>query len=51
MGKAGFVLPFRRNVVFVEIEQGDDFGQIDILSSAHDNHVELIEIINQTELL
>ena len=25
-GKAGYVLPIRKNIVFVEVESGDDFG-------------------------
>jgi hypothetical protein len=25
-GTAGYVLPIRKNIVFVEIETGDDFG-------------------------
>ena len=31
-GAAGFVLPFRVNIVYVEIQEGDDFGQIDIMA-------------------
>ena len=25
-GNAGYVLPIRKNIVYVEIEKGDDFG-------------------------
>lgn len=35
-GAAGFVLPFRRNIVYVEIEEGDEFGHSDIFEAAHD---------------
>lgn len=30
-GAAGFVIPFKRNIVYVEIDEGDDFGQADIV--------------------
>jgi hypothetical protein len=29
-GTAAFVLPLPRNIVYIEIEEGDDFGQSDI---------------------
>jgi hypothetical protein len=32
-GAAGFVIPFLRNVVYVEIDQGDGFGEADIFQS------------------
>ena len=31
-GAAGFVLPFNENIVYVEIDEGDDFGQVDIIA-------------------
>ena len=33
-GNAGFVLPFKRNIVYIEIEAGDTLGDIDFLLSA-----------------
>ena len=30
-GAAGFVIPFMRNVVYVEIDEGDGFGEADIV--------------------
>ena len=37
VGAAGFVLPFRQNIVYVEIDEGDDFGQSDIIACAEDD--------------
>lgn len=33
-GSAGYVIPFKRNVVYIEIEQGNLFGEIDIVNAA-----------------
>jgi len=33
-GLAGFVIPYHRNVVYIEIEKGDRFGDIDFIASA-----------------
>jgi hypothetical protein len=30
-GAAGFVIPFLKNVVYVEIDEGDGFGEADII--------------------
>lgn len=35
-GTAGFVLPLRKNVVYIEINQGDHFGEIDLVFAAQD---------------
>ena len=32
-GMAGFVLPFFKNVAYIEIEEGDHFGVMDIIGS------------------
>jgi len=45
------VLPFRRNIVYIEINQGDDFGQVDIVSCSIDNDVSITDIIQTQELL
>lgn len=33
-GFAGFVLPFKQNIVYIEINDGDQFGEIDFDASA-----------------
>lgn len=39
-GSAGFILPFVHNLCYIEIEEGNVFGHLDILLSAlHDNGV------------
>jgi hypothetical protein len=35
-GKAGFVLPFKKNVVYIEINQGDYFGDVDFVVAANE---------------
>lgn len=48
-GNAGFVLPFKRNIVYIEIEKGDQFGEIDfvVASGPHNFSVEeMVEKIN-----
>ena len=32
-GLAGFVLPFFKNVTYIEIDEGDHFGVMDIIGS------------------
>jgi hypothetical protein len=32
-GMAGFVLPFFKNVAYIEVEEGDHFGVMDIIGS------------------
>ena len=39
---AGFVLPFKQNVVYIEIEKGDTFGDID-LAAASGNELKQVE--------
>ena len=41
-GMAGFVLPFKQNVVYIEIEKGDTFGDID-LAAASGNELKQVE--------
>lgn len=36
-GSVGFVLPFKKNVVYIEINNGDLFGEIDINVAIDDN--------------
>ena len=45
-GTAAFVLPSDdRNVVYVELFEGDDFGQIDIIVAALDKQISEEKII------
>lgn len=44
-GAAGFVLPFKLGVVYVEIDTGDDFGQADIVDSAQEVDLSVSEFI------
>lgn len=41
-GAAGFVLPLKKNIVYVEIQEGDDFGQIDIVTSSMDTNTPIM---------
>jgi len=56
-GFAGFVLPFQTNIVFIEIQPGDKFGEIDYLSSVTQNKnkcnsvEELINYIHNEKLV
>ena len=34
IGRAGFVLPFKQNVLYIQIEKGDTFGDIDFAASS-----------------
>lgn len=46
-GQAAYVLPLMRSIVYVEIEEGDDFGQSDfILGSIHNNQ-KIIEFLKE----
>lgn len=44
-GTAGFVLPLRKNVVYIEINQGDYFGEIDLVFAAQDKLLTLETMI------
>ena len=43
-GAAGFVLPFKENIVYVEIDEGDDFGQVDIIAQCLDEDIDVITL-------
>lgn len=49
-GGAGFVLPFERNIVFIEINQGDDFGQHDIVSHSMETGETFQQVMNKQNL-
>jgi CRP-like cAMP-binding protein len=38
-GVAGFVLPFRKNIVYIELNKGDCFGEIDFAISAEQSNM------------
>ena len=44
-GTAGYVLPIRKNIVFVEIEKGDDFGQVCIVSASIEREAPIEELL------
>lgn len=44
-GAAGFVVPIFRNVVFVELDEGDSFGESDIIQSCLDEDIPLMDMI------
>ena len=50
-GGAGFVIPFKSNIIYVEINSGDDFGQADIVACSIDHGVDLQEILKKSHLL
>lgn len=45
-GTAGFVLPLRFNVVYIEINQGDYFGEIDIVNAANEKIVKVDDLFD-----
>ena len=38
-GFAGFVLPFKYNIVYIEVLKGDFFGEIDFVVAARENDI------------
>ena len=51
-GLAGFVLPFKKNIVYIEIMQGDFFGDLDYVIAAGEHSMsveEMIENLNKME--
>jgi hypothetical protein len=42
-GAAGYVLPFKRNIVYVEIDEGDDLGMSDIIEYENQSEEEIIQ--------
>ena len=52
-GAAGFVLKEKQtqhNIIYIEIIEGDDFGQVDIISCAVDNNCSLQKIFDFTDM-
>lgn len=50
-GGAGYVIPSKRNVVYLEVNEGDDFGQLDIMSCSVDHQLSITDILKSTEAL
>lgn len=46
-GTAAYVLPLERNVVYVEVEEGDDFGQSDLILGSILNDLKLVEFLKE----
>jgi hypothetical protein len=44
-GRAGFVLPFKQNIVYIEINSGDFFGDMDFVISASEHLMTIDEMI------
>ena len=44
-GSAGFVLPLKCNIIYVEINEGDDFGQVDILACSIEEEKSIEEMM------
>lgn len=45
-GSAGFVIPFKGNIVYIYIESGDQFGEIDICNSALKVEISLEQLVD-----
>lgn len=50
-GKAGFVLPKYRNTTYIDIEEGDHFGIIDIIASILDTNYDLEQWYGHLDVL
>jgi hypothetical protein len=49
-GNAGFVVPLKHNIVYIEIENGNRFGEFDFIMASGTNGYsieEMIEKLNQ----
>lgn len=44
-GTIGFVLPFKQNIVYIEINNGDFFGEIDLNVEAGANDMTILEMM------
>jgi len=48
-GLSGYVIPFDTNVVYIQIENGDKFGDIDFIASGKSSGLEIKEIVESME--
>ena len=46
-GYAGFALPFRNNIIYIEIHNGNQFGEIDFVASAKECGISVHEIFDR----
>lgn len=44
-GKAAYVLPFRKNIVYIEMSDGDDFGHCDVVLSSINYNLPILGIL------
>ena len=49
VGNAGFVLPLKENIVYIELEVGDMFGQLDFVMTAIQNHTDVECVIDSLQ--
>lgn len=50
-GQAAYVLPFRRNIVYVELQVGDDFGHVDVILSSITLGLPILGILQHKQFL
>jgi hypothetical protein len=44
-GSAGFVVPLKQNIVYIEIENGNRFGEIDFVLASGSNNFTIEEMV------
>lgn len=44
-GAAGYILPFDQKIVFIEVDQGEDFGLGDIIELSIKNNIDVEEVV------
>ena len=49
LGNAGFVLPMQDNIVYIEVQVGDLFGQLDITLIAIQRQMDVQEMFDQLQ--
>lgn len=49
-GMSGFVLPFRHNIVYINIYSGSYFGEIDFAVPAKKNNISIEHMVDQINL-
>lgn len=50
-GKAAYVLPFRNNIVYIELRDGEDFGHDDIVLHSINLGQNIVGILDHTSIL
>jgi hypothetical protein len=46
-GNAGFVLPFKQNIVYIEVEVGNHFGEIDFVLASAQNQMNVHQMMER----